>query len=55
LDRTGEFTERGQQRYDDTTVVLQEVGDFVGGETDDRTGCAGSTRCTVPTTSPTTR
>ncbi len=38
LDRTGEFTERGQQRYDDTTVVLQEVGDFVGGETDDRTG-----------------
>lgn len=36
--RTGQFTERSQKRYDDTTVVLQEVGDFVGGETSDRTG-----------------
>lgn len=38
LDRTGEFTQRGQKRYDDTAIVLQEVGDFVGGESDDRTG-----------------
>lgn len=38
LRSTGEFTEHGQKRYDDTAVVLQEVGDFVGGETDDRTG-----------------
>lgn len=36
--RTGQFTEHPQKRYDDTTVVLQEVGDFVGGETQDRTG-----------------
>lgn len=38
LKRTGEFTEHGQKRYDDTAIVLQEVGDFVGGESGDRTG-----------------
>lgn len=38
LDRTQEFARRTQKRYDDTTVVLQEVGDFIGGESGDRTG-----------------
>lgn len=35
---TGEFTTRTQKRYDDTAIVLQEVGDFVGGESVDPTG-----------------
>ena len=27
LDRTGEFTERGQKRYDDTVALLREIGE----------------------------
>jgi uncharacterized protein (DUF2236 family) len=37
LYRTGAFTERTQRRYDDTMVVLDGAGRFIGGESDDRT------------------
>ncbi len=37
LFRTREFSEQTQRRYDDTMVILDEVGRFIGGETDDRT------------------
>lgn len=37
LFRTREFSEQTQRRYDDTMVILDEVGRFIGGETEDRT------------------
>lgn len=37
LSRTGAFTEQTQRRYDDTLVVLDGAGRFIGGENDDRT------------------
>lgn len=38
LAQTREFVDHAQKRYDDTAIVLQEAGDFVAGESDDRRG-----------------
>ena len=37
LFRTSAFTEQTQKRYDDTTIVIDGAGLFIGGESDDRT------------------
>ena len=37
LQRTGAFTKQTQKRYDDTTIIIDEAGLFIYGETEDRT------------------
>lgn len=37
LFHTSAFTEQTQKRYDDTTIVIDGAGLFIGGESDDRT------------------
>lgn len=37
LVRTGEFTQRTEKRFDDTAIILTEAGNFIGGQTEDRT------------------
>ena len=37
LFRTRAFTEQTQKRYDDTTIVIDGAGLFIGGQSDDRT------------------
>ena len=34
---TGAFTQQTQKRYDDTTIIIDGAGLFIGGQTDDRT------------------
>lgn len=37
LQRTRAFTEQTQKRYDDTTIIIDEAGIYINGQSDDRT------------------
>ncbi|MEX1210890.1 MAG: oxygenase MpaB family protein [Candidatus Nanopelagicales bacterium] len=37
LSRTGAFTDQTQKRYDDTAIIIDGAGLFIGGESEDRT------------------
>ena len=37
LQRTRAFTEQTQKRYDDTTIIIDEAGLYINGQSDDRT------------------
>ncbi len=54
LDETGEFARDTQRRYDDTGLLLDEPSRRACTATGDAARSGGSTRCTAPTTSPTT-